>query len=109
MDIQPEWTLKFLEECTKADETFGWKKGTASKEAGDFLEGVSIEELEEAIDNEYIDFDIELFDSEDAFVGPYSVRTVSLTIDVDDIAHWKEYLSKVITLRRLEGDDEECA
>lgn len=109
MDIQPEWTLKFLEGCTKADETFGWKKGTASKEAGDFLEGASIEELEEAIDNEYIDFDIELFDSEDAFVGPYSVRTVSLTIDVDDIAHWKEYLSKVITLRRLEDDDEECA
>lgn len=109
MDIRPEWTLEFLERCAKADETFGWKKGTAFKEAGDFLEGASIEELEEAIDNEYIDFDIELFDSEDAFVGPYQVRTVSLTIDVDDIAHWKEYLSKVITIRRLENGDEKRA
>lgn len=107
MKIQPEWTPEFLEACEKVDKLFGWYNNAALHEVNRYLANAETSELQEALENRYIDFD--LFEGDTTSLGPYHIRTYFITIDDEDMVGWDEYLSKVITIRRLENGDEECA
>lgn len=107
MKIRPEWSEKFLKKCAKADKVFGWEKDAAVKEAEEFFLQASIDELKTALSSEAIDFDLDFYNGDDGFVGPYFVRPTFMTVNSEDMVNWKEYLSKVLTLRRLENSNEE--
>lgn len=107
MNIWPKWTPEFLETCEKVDKLFGWYNKAALQEVNRYLANAETSELKEALENRYIDFD--LFEGDTTSLGPYRIRTYSITINDEDMLDWDEYLSKVLTLRRLEGNDEERA
>ena len=103
MDIRPEWSEKFLEKCAKADETFGWEKGAAVKEAEEFFLQMSIVKLKTALRSGWINFYLDFCIGDKGLVGPYFVSPTIMTVNFEDMVNWKEYLSEVITIRRLEN------